>query len=745
MNPNRGTALALVILAAIAAAAVQVERGPSPLPSTADENRFSGARAIATLHEIIPDNTPHPVGTPAHDAVRDRVAARFRALGYDTSMQQSLGCNAHATCAPVVNIMARLPGDARAETLAVVAHYDSVAAGPGATDDGVGAATVLEVARAVRQQHFRNSILFLITDAEEQGLLGAEAFVANPQLSRGVTAAINLDNRGTAGRSFMFETSAQNEWLVRSMASALPHPATSSLFYAMYQLLPNDTDLSVFKRAGIAGLNFACVRGVTHYHTPLDNLQHVTPTTVQDHGDHMLAMTRALANTDLRQTSDDDATFVDVFSIGIFWWPQAWTRWISIGALLLLFIAAAIRMRDHQTTPAGMTTGVISFFLTIIVAAVLGGGAAWAASARAPTVSWVAQPGPSIAAMWLIGVATAIVCAKSLYAHTGFDGLFIGHGLCWAAIGVGATFMLPGSSYLAVVPAFVFALCMTVRATLKLPAEWAAIITAAVTAILWFPIINRLYDFMGRQTLGVTAVVVAIVSTTFTPLAAGAGWMRRATVAAMYAAAAACVILQLMIPAFTPDSPERLSIRYVDDNGDPRWEVDAAPPLLRSQAAFTRAPQAITPWLRTPPASFIAPAPRLPLAPPEVRIVSDERLGKRRLLLELHSTRAADGVGLIFHAPSLERLRIDGVAPPQRPPKFVSPLASGWHAIHVIGAQHALIEIVLKTNEPIDAIALDRSGSLPPEAAALVRARNASLGVPSGGGDMVIVQRHVRL
>ncbi|HZS12689.1 MAG TPA: hypothetical protein VFA38_10595, partial [Nitrospirales bacterium] len=466
--------------------------------------------------------------------------------------------------------------------------------------------------------------------------------------------------------------------------------------------------------------------------------------TVQDHGDHLMATIHALANSDLRQTTDDDAVFFDFFSLGIVWWPEGWTRWMAGGALILLFIAAAIRIRDGETTPAGITAGVVSFFLAVIAAAVVGAGAAWLATLRGPAM-WAAQPGPVIAAMWLIGMATAMVCARAFYARAGFDGLFIGHGLCWSAIGIGTTIMLPGGSYLAVVPGMAFALSTTLRATTNFDAAWAALGTSAVTGALWFPIVLPLYDIMGRQTLGVTAVVLAVISTTFTPLAAGAGWMRRSIVAAMGVTAAACVAMQLMIPAITRHSPRRLDIRYIADDESSRWDVDAAPASMRSVTAFEKTDRAATPWLATASGSYSATAPRLPLPPPEVRIVSDDRSAGRTMMLEVRSTRGANAVALIFHAPSLIGLRIDGVAPPQKPPRFVQRLGPGWHAVNVIGAQQALIEITLKKNEPIDAVVADRSSTLPGEAAALVRARDASLGVQSGDGDGVIVRRHVRL
>jgi hypothetical protein len=156
MSPSRITAVVFLLLGFILAAVFVERRGPDPLPSNAPANHFSASRAIAVLATILGDGAPHPIGSPAHDAVRDRVVAQLRALEYQPTLQQRFACNAHATCANVTNILAALPGDPRADVLMVSAHYDSVGAGPGATDDGVGVATILEVARAIRNEHFRN-------------------------------------------------------------------------------------------------------------------------------------------------------------------------------------------------------------------------------------------------------------------------------------------------------------------------------------------------------------------------------------------------------------------------------------------------------------------------------------------------------------------------------------------------------------------------------------------------------------
>src|SRR5437868_2865293 len=143
MTANRATAAAFLILAAILAAVMILAHGPTPLPSNALADRFSAARAIVALDTILAENVPHPIGTRQHDVVRDRIVGHLQQLGYETTLQKTFACNAYATCAPVANILARLPCDARADTLLVSAHYDSVAAGPGASDDGIGFAALL--------------------------------------------------------------------------------------------------------------------------------------------------------------------------------------------------------------------------------------------------------------------------------------------------------------------------------------------------------------------------------------------------------------------------------------------------------------------------------------------------------------------------------------------------------------------------------------------------------------------------
>ena len=494
--PRRAPALVLLTLGAILAVALARLRGPAPRPASAPAGEFSAERALAFHAEVIGD-MQHPVGSAEHDRVRDRLLARFRALGYDVALQQRFACNPHATCAPVQNVIARRPGDAAGDAVLMATHYDSQAASKGASDDGNGVAAMLEIARALRDERTRNAIVFLVSDAEEQGLLGAEGFVADANASRGVAVVVNVEARGTSGPSFLFETSSHNQWLVPVIARALPRPATSSLFFNIYELLPNDTDLTVFKRAGVPGINFANIGGVARYHTPLDDRAHVDARTLQHHGEHLLAMARAFAGTELRRTSGDNGVWFDVLSFFIVWWPQRWSMGLSILMLVLVVAAALVRLRDGETAPRFITIGVASFFVALLLAFLAGAFAAWLTSFRALGATWVSQPGPSIAAMWLIGIGAAIAAAKWLCPYAGFDGIFLGISICWCVVSISLSLVLPGAVYLTLVPATALAVCAIVRAARNADEGGLTIVCGAIAAAIHFPLAFSLYDALG--------------------------------------------------------------------------------------------------------------------------------------------------------------------------------------------------------------------------------------------------------
>jgi hypothetical protein len=747
MTPRGHALVALAALAALAALETCRLGNPDPAPADAPAGQFSASRAIATLRAVSLDE-PHPLGTPAHDAVRDRIAAALRALDYAVDVQRTFACNP-AACGEVVNLIARRPDQpAGRKQVVVVAHYDSVEAGPGASDDGTGVASALEIARAIRHEPVANPVVFLIDDGEEDGLLGAIGFVADAARSRDAAFFINLEARGTTGTPYLFETSRERRWLVPIAARALPHPVTTSLFATVYDQLPNNTDLTVFKRAERAGINFAYIGGGTQYHTPLDSFADVDPGSVQRRGDQVLAMVRAFAAADLDAAAPGDAVWFDVFAAFVVWWPAGWSTWLALAALALLAVAVVRAMRAGRLTLAGVALGVVSFAGAVGVAAALGVALARLLGLRAPGALFEPHPEPRIAAAWLIGIAAAVGVAGLVRRRASFDAVFAGHALAWNALALALALIVPGASYPFIVPGLAVAALAAARTWWpvgEIAASLGALVAAAVVCL---PFALFGYEALGDAGVPVAAVLLALVGTSFAPLLASTAPRL----------APGCLVLAIalggvaaIVPRTSPSHPHHQLIAYVADaDADTaRWQVDAALPGLRAAAAFDRRP--VAPWLGPAGVADIAPAPVEPLAPPTATATSAPGPapgpapggeGTRVVTLDLASPRHALRLSLAWHsAAETVSVRINGVTLPPRT-TLRRRLAPGWNRIVVFGAS-ARIEITQRGAAPTEAIVSDASIGLPASAAALVRARDAAGAVPVHDGDATIIQRRI--
>jgi hypothetical protein len=252
-----GVVVALV-LGALAAVSLLALEPPDPLSASAPASEFSAERAFSHVEQIA--ERPHPVGSPANAEVRDYLVGQLEDLGLRPTVQQATSARTMegtASIARVHNIHARIPGSSPTGHVVLVAHYDSVPRGPGAADDGAGVAAILEIARAITSDSQpRNDIDIVFTDAEEPWLLGAQAFVIDDRLDPRRNVVLNLEARGTSGPALMFQSSSENASVIPALAS-VQRPITSSGWEACYQVLPGDTDFTVFRNAGFAGMNFA--------------------------------------------------------------------------------------------------------------------------------------------------------------------------------------------------------------------------------------------------------------------------------------------------------------------------------------------------------------------------------------------------------------------------------------------------------------------------------------------------------
>ncbi len=701
--------------------------GPPPKPANAPAGEFSATRAFAAEHQILAGIGPHPIGSAAAATVRERILGVLQSLGYETDVEKVFGCNPHAECGWTQNIIARLPGMPSRPAVALMCHYDSVPAGPGASDDGIGVAATLEIARSLRSTTFHNPVIFVITEGEESGLLGAEGYSSDANVPR-VAAVVNIDNRGTNGSSLMYETSRDDWPIVRRVLDELPRPATTSVFATIYDLIPHDTDLSVFKRGQKVGINFAAIGNQWAYHTPNDNLAHVDLRTLQAHGENALAAIRVLGTGDLEHGSGQNGVWFDVLQLFVISWRQSLTIWMSLVLLLASIVAAALMIRDDEATVRGVLHGALALLCVALMAAVAGYLFARLGTVRA-TEMWIAHSAVIVSAMFLTGIAAAIGIPSTLRRYTSDSGMLAGEAIVWSLLSLALGFALPGASYVAVVPAFVLVIRAYIHAFTGLSHETGALITSGLISIVLLPMAFLFYDGLGNAALPGIAVIVALA---FSPVAFAIDEHKPAMIA--LAGAIALTGIALMLPDTSAARPRRIVIAHITEGTLSRWTTNAATPTMREIAHFSR--------FRWPWAAgysvWEAPAPALQIPQVQLTIAGDTReKGKRTLVLQLHSLRNAPRLVMFMRtAATIERIAINGVTPPPRPEHYYELVDAGWQRIAMYGSSDATIEIVTRGAAPINVIATDTTYELPAAGAELARARNASNAITSHEGDL---------
>ena len=464
----------LVALLLIGIASVLAMAPTAPAGHDAPAEAFSAARAMTHISAIADD--PRPVGSAQHDEARAYLFDELGSLGWRTEVQESVGmfdfgADGTQPIAAVANVIATKPGTASTGTVLLTAHYDTVAGSPGAGDDGMGVGVLLETARALNTAGApRNTVMILLTDAEEAGLLGAEAFVRERAKELGTTVVLNHEARGAGGAPMTFRMSSPNSELLEVLAAA-PGASADSSSEAAFEALPNDTDFTPFEQAGLHGYDTAITADGAYYHSPIDDPAHLSAASLQQMGDTTLDLTHELAGMDLAAIRVGGEEIVTTLPWGLLWYPQSLEIPLAIGVLVLTAVLVwVLRRRGALTLPRVALSAAAS--VVLLVAAGAASYAVWRLAllidpAQASAV--VGEPYRPVLyrlAMLLAGLAVVLSLFALVRRRLGAVGLAVGMLVVLALAGVLLAFTLPGLSGSVVQPALVVATGAVVAALL---------------------------------------------------------------------------------------------------------------------------------------------------------------------------------------------------------------------------------------------------------------------------------------
>jgi hypothetical protein len=367
---------------------------PKAVPADAPATRFSAERAMVDLQVVARE--PHQAGTDAQARVREYIVGQVEALGLTAEIE---------TSGQVSNILVLLPGTGSTGTVLVTGHYDSHPPAPGAGDDGLSTVAMLEAIRVMHaSSSLRNDILFLFSDGEELGWLGAYAYLhSHPEAKNETSVVLGFDGRPGNGPLAMWETSPGDAWLVRQMAG-LPLPLWAGSWTNRAERGELDTDFSVLAQAGFTGMEIENAEAGTRYHTSGDVVEAISPNLMQAYGQAMLMLTDRFGTIDLRaRTTGVDLAYFTLPLVGLVSCPTWVTPVLSGLGILALLALVVVAWRQGRFSPGRFGWGMLGLLLGMI-AIVLCAQLAWGGIKKGYADELAALSGFEASTAWLTGM-----------------------------------------------------------------------------------------------------------------------------------------------------------------------------------------------------------------------------------------------------------------------------------------------------------------------------------------------------
>ena len=291
-------------------------------PYNSHENDRVHDWLVRRLQAIVKDNTRKSSSSPPayifDDNVSNSTFSSYTVLGTKKG-SPGLGLSVYFESK---NVIAYIPGkeddksawwkdphgkpSARNGVL-VNAHYDSVSSGFGATDDGVGCITIMQLLRyyTTPGNQPKHGLVLLLNDGEEDFLNGARVFLQHP-MARLVSSFLNLEGAGAGGRAPLFRSTDTE--ITRAYGHS-PYPFGSVVSADGFSagLIRSQTDYVIFNGVeGLRGLDVAFMEPRARYHTNQDDSRHTTVAALWHMLSGAVATTKQLTSHPMKTNLDPE-------------------------------------------------------------------------------------------------------------------------------------------------------------------------------------------------------------------------------------------------------------------------------------------------------------------------------------------------------------------------------------------------------------------------------------------------------
>uniref|UniRef100_UPI00398EC5AF endoplasmic reticulum metallopeptidase 1 isoform X9 n=1 Tax=Pristiophorus japonicus TaxID=55135 RepID=UPI00398EC5AF len=443
-----------------------------PAGPGAEQAGFSAHTARKHLQHIT-DFGPRPAGSPANEILTvNYLLKQIQKIQEGSAAAHSIAVDIQRPSGSfsidflggfssyyhnITNIVVKLePKDGAKHAVLANCHFDSVANSPGASDDAVSCAVMLEVLNALSKSStpLQHAVIFVFNGAEENILQASHGFITQHPWAKLIRAFINLEAAGVGGKELVFQSGPENPWLVQAYVRAAKHPFASVVGQEVFQsgVIPSDTDFRIYRDYGnIPGIDLAFIENGYIYHTKYDTADRIPLDSIKRAGDNILAVLQYLATSvelaDSTQYRHGTMVFFDVLGLFVVAYPQ------RIGVIInyLVAVAAVLHLGKKFSTSInhgshymrdllyGIGVTIICWFIifvTILIVAVF-------VSLTGHAMSWYTHFYVSIVLYGSIALAKLILIhtlAKNLY--YGVSLIYLCRSTKWTLLGLGTVFLV---------------------------------------------------------------------------------------------------------------------------------------------------------------------------------------------------------------------------------------------------------------------------------------------------------------
>lgn len=490
-------------------------------------SEFSTRRTLEKIKTIAQE--PHYVGSKNHQVVARYLQKELQNLGLKASFQEGFTMTEKGTLVQSKNIIARIKGSKPGKSLLLLSHYDSAphSFSKGASDDASGVATILESVRAFlyNKSKNQNDIILLFTDAEELGLNGAALFVTQHQWAKEVGLVLNFEARGSSGPSYMLmETNQGNAKMVDAFSKGnAQYPVSNSLMYSIYKMLPNDTDLTVFREQGkIQGFNFAFIDSHYNYHTMQDDFGTISPKTIAHQGSYLMPLLTYFSNADLTHLNSDEDEVYFTIPFAFIHYPFSWITPMWIGVLLLFVTFVFMGIGKRLLSISDLLKAGIPFVLSIVLSGLFAFGG-WkllqmAYPQYADILHGFTYNGHGyIVAFVCLTLAVCFFSYSKNYKSGAEMNVLVLPTFIWILINIGIAVKLKGAAFL-ILPDFFAVLSLGYYVITQKNNPWVALIFSIPTVVIIAPFIQMFPVGLGLKILVGSALLTVLGFTLMLPV-----------------------------------------------------------------------------------------------------------------------------------------------------------------------------------------------------------------------------------